>query len=66
VKPKTRKYAVTVTRTVTFTQVVTLDARNADEACNIASTNAAENFSGSDGWGEGEVIGEGAMARVLR
>jgi hypothetical protein len=63
---KLRKYAVTVRRTVEFTQVVVLTARSVDEAIDIASSNVSENFREGDGWGDGIVIGEGGKAKVLR
>jgi hypothetical protein len=64
---KLRKYEVTVTRTVVFTQVVALEARNADEACDIAAANVDEDsLERALGDLRGEIIGEGSKAKVLR
>lgn len=62
---KLRMYEVTIRRTVEFTRTVKLSARNVDEAIDIAATNASEDFT-HETWGEGEVIGEGGKAKVLK
>lgn len=62
---KLRMYEVALTRTVEHTMTLTVSARNAEEACDIAATHASEDDL-HRGWNSGEVIGESAKAKVLK
>jgi hypothetical protein len=63
-KSKLSKYEVTIKREVEYTAVVELEARNADEAKDIAEANA--DAAGANYWREGDVVSQTAKVKVLR
>ena len=62
-KSKLTKYEVTVKRQMEHVAVVEVEARSAEEACDIAN-NVIDD--GSTRWNEGDIICQDAKAKVIR
>jgi len=58
-----RTYEVTVRREVEYTQVVEVEARSAEEACDVAK-NTVDNPHAR--WNEGDLVSMTCKAKVLR
>lgn len=63
-KAKLSTYEVIITREIEHIAVVTLEARNIEEAIDIAKTNA--DAAGSRYWREGDVISETARGKLVK
>jgi len=63
-KTKLSKYEVTIKREVEHTAVIEVEARNADEAKEVAE--AAADAANANHWREGDIVSQTAKVKVMR
>ena len=63
-KAKMSKYVVTIRRQIEQVAVLEVEARNAEEAADVAMTSV--DGAGASHWSEGVIISQDAKAKIIR